>query len=569
REACELAGASGEARERAGRTAHALGQWAEAADHYAGLLAALDPREPGAAERAARAHAALARVAEQRLSDPARAATHLEAALALVPHDAESLTRLAALYRSMGRPAELLGALDRLAPLVRETAARAALLAEAGETCLGALGLPDAARSRYAAALALDPQCRPALEGMARIARDRGDAAAERDLLSRLVLAARDRTEEGALYDRLAQAAEGAGDLESASRAAAAARRAEPSLPRLREAARIARLAADGTTLAELLAELAAASRAAGDAPAASAAWLERAALLGPSSPALAMAALAEARALSPGDPLVLRAQADLAEAGGEWLTALAAIRALLVGGATDAPGLELRAARAAQKAGDLRAAREHAERALALSAPGADALLEQVLAGSDDHAARALLAERAGRMLDAARLWERAGQPDRMRAALEQAARDPAAPDEALERLAEARLSAGDPGGAAEALARLAARREGAERARLGRRAMDLAPDSAPALRLRLAPDAEGPPSPAERADLLARLAGAPGLPPGEAAAALAGRARLIASGQAPGGPAQALAAARQAVERAPRLASALDLLADLAAAA
>ncbi|HZY04034.1 MAG TPA: tetratricopeptide repeat protein, partial [Anaeromyxobacteraceae bacterium] len=568
REACELWGASGEARERAARTAHALGHWAEAADHYAALLAALDPREPGAPERAARAHAALARVAEERLSDPARAATHLESALSLVPHDPEALSRLAALYRSMGRPAELLGTLDRLAPLTREAAARAALLAEAGDTCLGPLGLPDAARSRYGAALALDPQCRPALQGMARIARDRGDALAERDLLSRLALGARDRPEEAALYDRLAGAAERAGDLEGASRAAAAARRAEPTLPRLREAARIARLAADGGTLAELLAELGAAARAAGDASSASAAWLERAALLGPSSPELAMSALGEARALSPGDPEVLRAQADLAEALGQWSTALTAIRALLAGGASDAPALEVRAARSARKAGDLRAAREHAERALSLGAPGAEALLEQILEGSDDHAARALLAERAGRPLEAAHLWERAGQAERVRGALELAARDAAAPDEALQRLAEARLAAGDRGGAAEALSRLAARREGEDRSRLSLRALELDPGSAAALRLRLA-DAARPPAPAERAALLSHLASAGGVPPEEAARALGERARLLASGEAPGGPAEALEAARRAAQLAPGQASALDLLAEVAAAA
>ncbi|HEU4385365.1 MAG TPA: tetratricopeptide repeat protein, partial [Anaeromyxobacteraceae bacterium] len=568
REACELSGASGEARERAARTAHALGHWAEAADHYAGLLGSLDPREPGAAERAARAHAALARVAEERLSDLPRAATHLESSLSLVPHDAEALSRLAALYRTMSRPAELLGALDRLAPLTRETAVRVALLAEAGDTCLGPLSLPDAARSRYGAALALDPQCRPALEGMARIAHERGDALAERDLLSRLVLAASDPAEQAATYDRLAAAAERAGDLESASRAAASARRAEPSLPRLREAARIARLAADGGTLAELLAELAAASRAAGDAPAAAAAWLERAALLGASSPAQAMAALHEARALSPGDPQVLAAQADLAEASGDFSTAFTALRALLAGGAEGAPGLELRAARAAHKGGDLRAAREHAQRALDLETPGAAALLEEVLEGSDDHSARALLAERTGRLLEAARLWELAGQPERMRAALEQAARDPAAPEEALRRLAEARLAAGDRGDAAEVLSRLAARREGAERSLLARRALELDPDFAPALRLRLA-DAGEPPAPAERAQLLARLASSPDLPPEEAAAALAERARLLASGEAPGGPSEALIAARRWVALAPRQAAALDLLAEVSSAA
>ncbi len=570
REASELAPGSPEPRERAARAADALGHWTEAADHYAGLMASLDLGAPGSSEIAARAHRALAAIAETRLGDPARAASHLEAALAAQPEDVASLDRLAALYRTLRRPAELLGTLDELAPHAPSTVARAALLAEAGDLCLGPLGLPDAARSRFAAALANDPQCRAALEGMARIASLRGDAHAEREVLSRLVLLAKGPAEEAALYDRLSRACEKAGDLAAAARAAAAARRAEPSLVRLAEAVRVARLARDAPALADHLAEYAAASRAAGDAPGAAAALVERSSLLAVESPALALGALAEARALAPGDPAVLRAQAEVAEAAGDRLLALSSLRALLVAGAPDAPGLELRAARIARSAGDARAAREHAERALSLGEAAAADLLAEILEGSDDHASRAALLERAGRFLEAARLWEKAGgAPERLRSALERASSDPASADEALSRLADARLSAGDRPGAAEALVRLARLRGGAEALRLALRAVEADPSSEDAVRLLLSPELPGRPEGDERARLLGLLAALPHVSDAEAASALVERVRLIASGDTLGREVEALAAAREAARRAPRLAEALDLVADLAARA
>ena len=601
REACELSSATTEARLRAAQVADALGQWAEAADHYAGLLAALDPGEPGAPGLAARAHRALARIAESRLADPARAASHLEAALTVDPHDPESLQLLAEMYRELSRPAELLGTLDRLAPLVPGPAARAAILAEAGHACLGPLALPDAARSRFAAALALDPQCRMALEGVARLAADRKDAQAEREALARLVLLARGGTEEASLYDRLASACERAGDLAAASRAAAAARRAEPSFARLAEAVRIARGAGDGPALAGYLTELATAARAAGDVAGAAAAWRERAALLGPSDPAQALAALTEARALAPGDPEVLRTQASLAEVSGDHLLALSALRALLAAGASDSAALELRAARAARAAGDPGSAREHAERALADGESGAAAVLAEVLDASGDRGGRAAMLERAGRHLEAAALWREIGAADRARAAVERAAADPATAAEALPLLAETRLATGDRAGAAAALLDLARRRGGADGARRALRAGELDPSlagealalaapwflaegnrteavaqlrealrreaaSLPALTLLLSAEFSGLLEAGERADLLGRLAAARGVAPERAGAALAERARLVASGTAGGGREAALADARRAADLTPEDASNLDLLAELA---
>jgi tetratricopeptide (TPR) repeat protein len=457
RDACDLLPSSADAHARAARVAERLGRWADAADHHAAVLAALDPAAPGARELAARTHLALAEMAERRLDDSGSAAAHLEAVLGHGPADGDVLRRLAALYRRLDRPAELLGAIDRLAPLA-PAAERAPLLAEAGALAGDRLSLPDAARSRFAAALALDERCRPALEGLARLAAERGDASAERDAVAKLVPIARDRDEEAALWDRHALASERAGDLAGAIRAVAAARRAAPALPRLFEALRLARRNGDPAAVAGLLAEQAAAARAAGDVALAAAAWLERGRLLAPAQPALALAAIAEARALAPGDPEALRAQAELAEATGDARLALGCLRALLAAAqASDAPALEVRAARAALRAGEPVAAREHAERACGGDAPGAAEVLADVLERTGDDEGRAALLERLGRPLEAARLLEGMGQPDRARAALERAAEVPATAAVALDRLAALRFAAGDPAGGAVALVRLA----------------------------------------------------------------------------------------------------------------
>ncbi|HUL57838.1 MAG TPA: hypothetical protein VLU43_01105, partial [Anaeromyxobacteraceae bacterium] len=517
REAAELAPGDPGAHARAAAAAERLGHWTEAADQHAAVLALLDTRAPGAGDLAARTHLALADVAERRLSDPAGAATHLEAAVALAP-DPAALRRLVALYRTLGRPGELLAALDRLAPAVDGARDRAALLAEAGALALDPLGRPDAARSRFAAALALDEGCRPALEGLADLAAARGDAQAERDALTRLVPLAADREEEARLQDRLAAACEHAGDLGGASRAIATARRAAPSLPRLAEALRLARRG-DPALVAGLLAEHAAALQASGDAARASAAWLERSRLVA-AEPKLALAAIAEARALSPGDPAVLRAQADLAERAGDPLLALGALRALLAGAPPDAAALELRAARAALQGGEPTAAREHADRARGAGAAGADEILADVLDRTGDDAGRAELLERLERHAEAAVLWERAGDPGRARSALEAAARDPLLALDALPKLAELRLAGGDGAGAAEALLRLGQLTGGRDGALLALRAHALAPESG-ALDAAVAADPDFAPARAERAQ---RSGAEPRTALDDAEAALAG---------------------------------------------
>ncbi|ABC83563.1 hypothetical protein [Anaeromyxobacter dehalogenans] len=521
RAAAELAPGP-EVHARAARAAEALGHWDEAADFHALALAGLDAATPGGAALAVRTRLALAGVAERRLGDPAAAAAHLEAAAALAPEDAAVLERLVERLRGLGRPAALAGALDRRAGLEPDAGARAALLAEAG-AALRAAGQDGEAARRFAAALALDAGCAPALSGQAELAAARGDAASEREALERLRALTGDAAAAAALDDRIAAAAERAGDLAAALAAAAAARAARPDPARLAAELRLARRVADATTVAELLAESARLAAAAGDAPTAAAAWLERGRLLVPVDPPAALAALAEARAAAPGDPAVLRAQADAAAHAGDARLALGALRALLAGGAADAAELELRAARAALDAGEPSAAREHAERAHALEARGAGALLAEVLAATGDDAARAALLERLGRWLEAAELHARAGDLPRALAACERAADDPATAQAALARLAELRAAGGDARGASRALLLLARLTGGREGATLALRAHGLDP-AGEALDLAAQLDPAFAPARARRA--AGRVAEDPRGALGDAEAALAGEA-------------------------------------------
>jgi len=516
RDAAELA-PSADAHARAARAAEKAGQWTEAADHHAAALAALDRTDPGAAALASRTHVALADVSE-RLGDPAATAAHLEKAAALAP-DASLLRRIVALHRARGPSSELLAALDRLAAAEPDVAARAAVLAEAAEAAL-AQGLAGDARARFTAAVAAHPTCKPALSGLAQIARERGDALAERDALERLLPLSPRGAEAAAVLDRIADARERAGDLRGALEAAAEARRVAPAPARLETSLRLARRAGGPAALAPLLAEWARAAAESGDAVLAADAWLERARLLAAASPAEALAALAEASAVSPGHPAVLRAQAELAERTGDYRLALGCVRALLGRAPEDAALLELRAARAALGAGEAQAAKDHAERAFACGVPGAAEVLDEILERAGDDGARADVLARLGRHLDAARLFERHGDTARARAALERAALDQATAAQALPRLADLRLGEGDRPGAAAALLALALLGEGREAARLALRAHVTGRDPAP-LDVAIEKDPRFAPARARRAALRASDDPASALEDAEAALA------------------------------------------------
>jgi tetratricopeptide (TPR) repeat protein len=485
REAADLA-PSPEAHERTARLAGSLGHWAEAADRWSAVLGGADVGAPGAAPRIARARRELAQIAEERLSDAARAAEHLEAALELEPDDRASLERLAELYSRLGRAGDRLAALDRLAARTPDPAARARLLAEAARLAAS----PAEARRRWEAVLAIAPADAEALRGLASAAGALSDGGAEREALARLAALPLPPGEAAAVLDRLAQACERGKDLPAALDAATRARRAALTPERLSAEVRLA-AGLGGPRLSEIHAEQAQAL-ADVDPAAGARSWLAHARLLAAEGGGAeaALAALAEALLLAPEDPAVLEEQASLAERSGDLSLALSALDTL----AALRPGdgaLAARMARAAMAAGDGQLAREQAQRAQALGAPEAAALLAEARSRSADPAAALERVAQAGGRADPAerlRLLREALEldpgsigalrglaaadlapllgPERLDLLERLAAHPEAAEAEAAQALAaraRALLASGDRTGALEA-AREAARREPGE---------------------------------------------------------------------------------------------------------
>jgi tetratricopeptide (TPR) repeat protein len=305
REACEAA-PSAAAEERAARLAASLGRDAEAADHLAAALSLLDPAAPDAGPRGAALRRELARIAEERLGDPGRAADHLEALLAGAPDDLAAARELARLARAAGDAARGRAALDRLARVSPDAEERAAAAVAAarlpGDDPAGQL-------ARWRAAAALRPDDAAVHEALAEAAAAAGDAAAAGTALARLAALTADGEPRARVLDRVRQAHEDAGDVAGALLAAAAARAAAASPERLGAELRLARLAGDAARLAALLGE---ASAGLGPAEAA-AALVERARLLAGAAPEAALEAAWEATRRDPSSAEAWELAAELA----------------------------------------------------------------------------------------------------------------------------------------------------------------------------------------------------------------------------------------------------------------
>ena len=139
-----------DALERRGRILLGRGRWQEAAEAFA-ARARLGGR--GAAE----AHFQLGRLWAEHLGDPARAVGHLDRAVAADPENVEALRLLAQLHAAAANHAGALEALRRLAPLVREPAAAAAIHGEIARLQEEAFGDLAGAAATMEQVLALDP----------------------------------------------------------------------------------------------------------------------------------------------------------------------------------------------------------------------------------------------------------------------------------------------------------------------------------------------------------------------------------------------------------------------------
>jgi tetratricopeptide (TPR) repeat protein len=100
----------------------------------------------------------LAEVWERHFLKPARAASLLEEALALVPGDLGALDRLEQCYRAMRAWPEYVRTLERRLEALSTRGERAAVLVQIGQTCESALRDPARAVSAYRRACVLDPR---------------------------------------------------------------------------------------------------------------------------------------------------------------------------------------------------------------------------------------------------------------------------------------------------------------------------------------------------------------------------------------------------------------------------
>ncbi|MBS1148486.1 MAG: Exonuclease SbcC [Myxococcaceae bacterium] len=278
------------------RVADALGRTQEA---VAGYQQAIELAGPAPAHEAARhaahqSHHALAKLFKGKLSEPARAKDHLEAAFALVPTDLSALDELLPHFRATGRAVELADALEKAAAVVEDGLRRAALWAEAGELYRNRLAQPEKAERLLNQAVEADPRSRPALEGLLALAEARRDGPQLGRCLKALALLTEDPKDRVRHLRRLAVAARDLSfDLELAAWAFAEVLKVEPEdLPALGELCALQRRRADMAGLAWALERRAVAAETHGDKRLAAAALRELGQVL-------------EARLGRPGEALV------------------------------------------------------------------------------------------------------------------------------------------------------------------------------------------------------------------------------------------------------------------------
>ncbi len=278
------------------RVADALGRTQEA---VAGYQQAIELAGPAPAHETARlaahqSHHALAKLYKGKLSEPARAKDHLEAAFALVPTDLSALDELLPHFRSTGRAVELADALEKAAAVVDDGFRRAALWAEAGELYRNQLAQPEKAERLLNQAVEADPRNRSALEGLLALAEARRDGPQLGRCLKALALLTEEPKERVRHLRRLAVAGRDLSfDLELAAWAFAEVLKVEPEdLPALGELCALQRRRADMAGLAWALERRAIAAETHGDKRLAAAALRELGQVL-------------EARLGRPGEALV------------------------------------------------------------------------------------------------------------------------------------------------------------------------------------------------------------------------------------------------------------------------
>ncbi|MBX5480766.1 MAG: tetratricopeptide repeat protein [Myxococcaceae bacterium] len=471
----------------AARVAEKLGKLQEAVAGYqqAIELAGPAPRDEAIRAIAHQSHHAMARLYRTRLSEPARAREHLEAAFALDPKDLAAIEELLPYFRAAGKTAELADALEKAALVIESPERRAALWAEAAELYRGRLARPDRAEQLHAAALEADPHNRVALEGTLALAEAHRDGAQLCRCLQALAELEQDpKTKLGHLRRLAVAARDLAFDLDLAARALEGVLAVEADdLSALGELCALQRRRADMNGLVTALERRARVAEAHGDKRLAAAALRELAQVLEArlGRVAEALVALEKAARLSP-DPALLFELAELSLRCDRPQNARLALEELLAALPSNAAPeriaeVRARLGRACEQLGDRDAAKEHYAQAFPLRrmddelAGRLEALYREsgeTLALAELWAARAQAFVAHDRGEDAAPLFlksarvllqsgERGTAVLRLNAALEAAPQGPLA-GEILEATAELELERGARREAARLYARRAA---------------------------------------------------------------------------------------------------------------
>jgi cellulose synthase operon protein C len=147
---------------------HALERLYPATGDYESLVALLERKEAPASTGAPLLER-LGQLCEERLADPARAASYYRLALEAAPRSAHLLRALERVYERAGRFEDLLWALDREAELATDESLAAALSHKAAEICESRLGNVEEAIRRYRAILDRGGAHTPTLTSLGRI----------------------------------------------------------------------------------------------------------------------------------------------------------------------------------------------------------------------------------------------------------------------------------------------------------------------------------------------------------------------------------------------------------------
>lgn len=155
-------------------------------------------------------------IQEEEFVDHAKAADTFEEIVAIDPGHNTANTALARLYRQLHRFDELAGTLDRHAKGTEDSARKLELLLSAVKVLSVDVGAPDRALTMCERVLAIDPKHNEALETMAHLKAQTGDAMAALTAVEKLAESQTDITKKAELYVRAGKILEEKGDNDRA-----------------------------------------------------------------------------------------------------------------------------------------------------------------------------------------------------------------------------------------------------------------------------------------------------------------------------------------------------------------